>query len=156
MKIVRFLEGDSVRYGIQNKGMIQAIDGDPYGGIKLTDHNVEISTAMLLAPCVPTKIVAIGINYRSHALEFGHEIPPTPLMFLKPPSAVIGPGSEIVYPDMSGHVDYEGEVGVVIGHHQFAFNLQNLDIRSFGHQGRQLLAHNCGWVQVARGTPVIC
>jgi 2-keto-4-pentenoate hydratase/2-oxohepta-3-ene-1,7-dioic acid hydratase in catechol pathway len=63
----------------------------------------------------PTKIVCIGLNYAKHAAEFGNPIPEEPLMFLKPPSALIGPGEAIVMPKGAGQVDFEGEIGVRIG-----------------------------------------
>lgn len=63
----------------------------------------------------PTKVVCIGLNYAKHAAEFGNPIPEEPLMFLKPPSALIGPGEAIVMPKGAGQVDYEGEIGVRIG-----------------------------------------
>ena len=63
----------------------------------------------------PTKIVCIGLNYAKHAVEFGNPIPDEPLMFLKPASALIGPGDSIVLPKGAGQVDYEGEIGVRIG-----------------------------------------
>ena len=72
------------------------------------------SDVRLLAPCIPSKIVCLGVNYRSHAGEFNSQIPQTPLLFLKPPSAIIGPEDKIIYPEMSQRVDYEGELGVVI------------------------------------------
>jgi len=63
----------------------------------------------------PTKIVCVGRNYRAHAAELGNEVPPEPLIFLKPPSALIGAGDSIVLPRGAGRVDFEGEIGVVIG-----------------------------------------
>jgi 2-keto-4-pentenoate hydratase/2-oxohepta-3-ene-1,7-dioic acid hydratase in catechol pathway len=69
----------------------------------------------LLAPCTPSKIVALGLNYRSHAEEAKMPIPSVPLIFLKPSTAVIGHNDEIVLPSFSRRVDYEGELGVVIG-----------------------------------------
>jgi 2-keto-4-pentenoate hydratase/2-oxohepta-3-ene-1,7-dioic acid hydratase in catechol pathway len=63
----------------------------------------------------PTKIVCIGLNYAKHAAEFGNPIPEEPLMFLKPPSALIGTGEAIVMPTWAGQIDYEGEIGVRIG-----------------------------------------
>jgi len=66
-------------------------------------------------PCAPTKIVGVGLNYRAHALEMGKPLPSEPLLFLKPPSAVIGSGTPIVLPTGYERVDYEGELGVVIG-----------------------------------------
>ncbi|MDP1761430.1 MAG: fumarylacetoacetate hydrolase family protein, partial [Deltaproteobacteria bacterium] len=68
-----------------------------------------------LAPCEPTKIVALGLNYRDHALEIGHPLPEEPLLFMKPSTAVIGPDEDIVYPAMSRQVDYEAELAVVMG-----------------------------------------
>jgi 2-keto-4-pentenoate hydratase/2-oxohepta-3-ene-1,7-dioic acid hydratase in catechol pathway len=70
----------------------------------------------LLAPCLPSKIVAVGRNYAAHAAEFGHDLPAEPLIFLKPPSSVIGPGAAIVYPrHLSQRVDYEAELAVIVG-----------------------------------------
>ena len=68
----------------------------------------------LLPPCMPSKIVALGLNYRSHAEEMNHRIPTEPLIFLKPSTSVIGPEDNIIYPESSQRVDYEGELGVVI------------------------------------------
>ena len=69
----------------------------------------------LLAPCSPSKIVCLGLNYRSHAAETGFPIPEVPLIFLKPPTAVIGPGEHIILPRGTRRTDYEGELGVVMG-----------------------------------------
>jgi 2-keto-4-pentenoate hydratase/2-oxohepta-3-ene-1,7-dioic acid hydratase in catechol pathway len=74
-----------------------------------------LSSVRLLAPCVPTKIVCVGRNYAEHAREMGNAVRDEPLLFLKPPSAVIGPGGDIVYPPQSKRVDFEGELAVVIG-----------------------------------------
>ena len=73
-----------------------------------------LAAVQLLAPCAPTKIICLGRNYAAHARELGNEIPTRPLLFFKPPSAVIGPNDEIVMPD-SPRIDYEAELGVVIG-----------------------------------------
>lgn len=66
-------------------------------------------------PCAPTKIIGIGRNYRAHAIELGHPIPTVPLYFLKPPSSLIGSGATVLLPSESERVDYEGELGIVIG-----------------------------------------
>lgn len=71
--------------------------------------------AALLAPVTPSKILCVGRNYRKHAEELGNEVPDEPLLFLKPPSALLGPGGTIPWPAASERIDYEGEVGVVIG-----------------------------------------
>jgi len=69
----------------------------------------------LLSPCSPTKIIALGRNYAAHAAEHGAQVPSRPLIFLKPPSAVIGPGEAIVCPPQSAQVEYEAELAVVVG-----------------------------------------
>lgn len=78
------------------------------------DH-ILLSEARLLAAAVPSKIVCIGRNYAAHARELGNEVPSEPLIFLKPPSAIIGPGQPILRPPDSERVDHEGELGVVMG-----------------------------------------
>jgi 2-keto-4-pentenoate hydratase/2-oxohepta-3-ene-1,7-dioic acid hydratase in catechol pathway len=76
---------------------------------------VALGSVKLLAPCAPTKIVCVGRNYADHAKELGSTPPAEPLLFFKPPSSVIGPGDDIVYPRQSRRVDYEGELAAVIG-----------------------------------------
>lgn len=76
---------------------------------------VALADIRLLAPVQPSKIVCIGRNYREHAAELGNEVPKEPLIFLKPPSALLDPGATIILPPISNRVDYEGELGVVIG-----------------------------------------
>ncbi len=85
------------------------LDGAPTG------VSVGRAGARLLAPVTPSKILGIGRNYAAHAQELGNEPPKQPLVFLKPPSSVVGPDAEVVLPHQSQRVDYEGEVGVVIG-----------------------------------------
>jgi 2-keto-4-pentenoate hydratase/2-oxohepta-3-ene-1,7-dioic acid hydratase in catechol pathway len=77
--------------------------------------STPVADAALLAPVQPSKIVCVGRNYREHAAELGNEVPAEPLIFLKPPSSVIGPGESIVRPKISARVDHEAELGVVIG-----------------------------------------
>ena len=71
--------------------------------------------ARLVAPVSPTKIVCVGRNYAEHAKELGNEAPPEPILFLKPPSAILDPGGTIVRPAASQRVDFEGELAIVIG-----------------------------------------
>ena len=78
------------------------------------DH-LGLADAKLLAPVRPSKIVCVGRNYREHAAELGNEVPSEPLIFFKPPSSLLAPGGEIRRPRLSQRVDYEGELGVVIG-----------------------------------------
>jgi len=114
MKIVRFSIGKKTAYGVLNNRTIEKIQGNPFGTIKYSGSTCKLSDVKLLAPCVPSKIVCLGLNYQSHAKELKQQIPQTPLLFLKPTTAVIGTEDKIIYPQMSQQVDYEGELGVVI------------------------------------------
>ena len=114
MKIVRFTTGNKVKYGILNGESIHAIEGKPFRYLKLTDDYYRLNDVKLLYPCLPSKIVCLGLNYRGHAKEVNAPLPDVPLIFLKPSTAVIGPEANIVYPPSSTRVDYEGELGVVI------------------------------------------
>jgi 2-keto-4-pentenoate hydratase/2-oxohepta-3-ene-1,7-dioic acid hydratase in catechol pathway len=75
----------------------------------------DIAIQRFLAPAIPGKIIAVGLNYRDHAAELGLAVPEEPILFMKPASSVIGPGEKIQYPVQSGRVDYEAVLGVVIG-----------------------------------------
>jgi 2-keto-4-pentenoate hydratase/2-oxohepta-3-ene-1,7-dioic acid hydratase in catechol pathway len=114
MRIVRFAYRGRTQFGVLKDDNIQPIRGNPFSLIEPLGTPVKLTEARLLAPSVPSKIVAIGVNYKSHAAEFKHELPAQPLIFLKPPTAVINPGDDIVYPPSSIQVDYEAELGVVI------------------------------------------
>jgi 2-keto-4-pentenoate hydratase/2-oxohepta-3-ene-1,7-dioic acid hydratase in catechol pathway len=76
---------------------------------------IPLEEASLLPPVRPSKIVCIGRNYREHAAELGHDVPKEPLLFLKATSALLAPGGVVRRPKISERVDYEGELGVVIG-----------------------------------------
>jgi 2-keto-4-pentenoate hydratase/2-oxohepta-3-ene-1,7-dioic acid hydratase in catechol pathway len=136
MRIARFSADDAVHYGIvDSTGAAQGvasnghgpedlsiaqIAGHPFGpsvdDIKLTGARYRVADVRLLAPVLPTKVVAIGRNYVEHARELGNEPPSEPLMFLKPSTSVIGPGERIVRPaHLSNRVDFEGELAVVFG-----------------------------------------
>ena len=114
MKIVRFAVDGKVGYGILTGETIQAIEDKPFRYIKPAGRYHELNEVRLLSPCTPSKIVALGLNYHSHARELNSPLPDAPLIFLKPSTAVIGPEDSIVYPPSSSRVDYEGELAVVI------------------------------------------
>ncbi len=122
MRIVRFVVQGKTKYGILEGNIIHSIKGSPFTNFKRNNLTLksngtthELSKVRLLAPCSPSKIVCIGLNYRSHAEEFKLPIPSVPLIFLKPSTAVIGPNETIVLPIDWRRVDYEGELAVVIG-----------------------------------------
>lgn len=120
MKFCRFSADNKVAYGVIEDGVVHEIDknpfcGDPPGDIRKIAER-KFTDVRLLAPVVPSKIVAIGLNYKAHAAEFNKPLPEEPMLFMKPSTAVIGPGDSIVYPThMSHRVDYEGELAVVVG-----------------------------------------
>ena len=94
---------------------VAAIAEHPFGTIELTGERWALPDVRLLAPLLPSKIVGIGKNYAEHVAEMGGEAPAAPLLFLKPPTAVIGPGDAIRLPVDSDEVHFEGELTVVVG-----------------------------------------
>ncbi len=117
MKFTRFerLVDGAPAFGIEEGGMVVEVDFSPSEGLKVIGEEHPLEKVKLLPPCEPTKIVAVGLNYVDHAREIGMPLPEEPLIFLKPPSSVIGQGDAILLPDMSKHVEYEAELAVVIG-----------------------------------------
>lgn len=103
------------RFGVIEGERVRQIAGDVFGMWYPVNQSWPVDRVKLLAPIVPSKIVCVGRNYREHAAELGNAVPTEPLIFLKPPSAVIGPDEPIVLPAISQRVDHEGELGVVIG-----------------------------------------
>jgi 2-keto-4-pentenoate hydratase/2-oxohepta-3-ene-1,7-dioic acid hydratase in catechol pathway len=117
MKFLRFRTQDSkVRQGYREAGKVFEITGEILGEYHSTGNEYNFNDIKFLPPCSPTKIVAVGLNYRNHAEELKKKIPDEPLLFIKPSTSIIGHEDKIIYPHhMSSRVDYEGELGVVIG-----------------------------------------
>jgi 2-keto-4-pentenoate hydratase/2-oxohepta-3-ene-1,7-dioic acid hydratase in catechol pathway len=115
MKFGRFKKDDRIFYGTVEDDYVREITGDIFSKYTILSNTVSLKEVEILAPCMPSKIIAVGLNYRSHAEEVKMELPEKPILFLKPSSAVIGPEQHILYPAMSRRVDYESELGVVIG-----------------------------------------
>jgi 2-keto-4-pentenoate hydratase/2-oxohepta-3-ene-1,7-dioic acid hydratase in catechol pathway len=115
MHIIRFQTASGPEFGIVEGETIYLAEGDYARGFQRGASVAELSQLSLLSPCQVTKIVAVGRNYVAHAVEHGQEVPSQPLIFLKPPSAVIGPGDSIVCPRQSAQVEHEGELAVVVG-----------------------------------------
>ena len=116
MKIVRVdTEVDDITYGGVEPEGIRLYRGTPFVAWEPTEIVVPWDQARLLAPVIPTKIIAAGHNYVDHANEMGHAVPEDPLIFLKPPTSVIGPLQSIRIPASVGEVHHEAELAVVIG-----------------------------------------
>ncbi|MGH2386522.1 MAG: fumarylacetoacetate hydrolase family protein, partial [Candidatus Limnocylindria bacterium] len=116
MRIVRYRGTDGPAWGIVGAGdRVRAIGADPF-----TDHEPGVDVGSLgelelLAPAAPSTLICVGRNYREHAAEFDNPVPDEPLLFLKPPSSIIAPGAKIHYPALSGRVDPEAELAIIIG-----------------------------------------
>jgi len=126
MKYCRFLLDHGPQYGLVESvagrdEITRVFSAAPEQAASLEDMptkriaRVPLSEAALLAPVTPSKIVCVGRNYRAHAAELGNEVPAEPLIFLKPPSSLLAPGGVIIRPRVSERVDFEGELGIVIG-----------------------------------------
>lgn len=118
--IVRYERNGKVKHGwmVEDENKVRVIEGDIYKiqtakpimtGLELPLHEITLK-----APAQPSKVICIGVNYRDHAAEMGLDLPEEPLMFLKPSTAVVGPGEPIVYPKLTSNLHYEGELAVVI------------------------------------------
>ncbi len=116
MRFARFAIGSTIGYGtVEDNGRLRAITTTPFLPWEPTDETFEVSHVRMLSPVLPSKVCAIGLNYRAHAEEQGKPLPEEPLLFLKPSTSVIGPGDVILMPPQSERVDHEAELAVVIG-----------------------------------------
>lgn len=119
MKICRFVAADSIapRFGILRGNSIEEITNAPWSSEPSSKpgKSLSLTSVKLLAPVTPSKIVCVGRNYAAHAAELGNEVPKEPLIFLKPPSSIVGSATPIVLPKFSSKIEHEGELGLVVG-----------------------------------------
>ena len=116
MKIVRIdAEADDITYGTVEPDGIRLYHGSPFFQWERSETVLPITEVKLLAPVIPTKVIAVGKNYVDHAAEMGSDVPETPVIFLKPPTAVVGPMAPIRLPAASREVHHEAELAVVMG-----------------------------------------
>jgi 2-keto-4-pentenoate hydratase/2-oxohepta-3-ene-1,7-dioic acid hydratase in catechol pathway len=113
-RVYRILHEGEPRHAVEHGEELQLVRGDLFGEWTAGDR-IPREGQRLLAPVLPSKIVAIGLNYKDHAAEQGKAVPAEPMMFLKPSTSVIGPEEPIVLPEFAGRIDHEAELGVVIG-----------------------------------------
>lgn len=117
MKYLRFIYQSTVREGLSPDGdAIHILEGDIFSSFRpgpFLCRGKDIET--WLPPTMPSKVVAVGLNYRDHALETGYPIPEEPLLFIKPSTCVIANGNSVILPEASKRVDYEAELAIVIG-----------------------------------------
>ena len=119
MRFCRFLPNaqstSEPLYGLLEGEQVREISGAPWAQWSQGSRAWPASGVRLVAPVAPSKIVCVGRNYAAHAAELGNEVPKEPLIFLKPPSAIIGPGEAIVLTPQSQKVEHEGELGLIVG-----------------------------------------
>jgi 2-keto-4-pentenoate hydratase/2-oxohepta-3-ene-1,7-dioic acid hydratase in catechol pathway len=114
MKIFRFKHQNQTHYGVLKEERLYPLNGSVFRNFKVEKRGIPISEVSILPPVKPSKIIAVGLNYKNHAMERGKAIPEEPLIFLKAASAVIGPHDIIIYPKKAKRVDYEGELALIM------------------------------------------
>ena len=157
-KIARFRTRDgAVRYGVlEGEDTLRTIDGDPFGEWRVTDARVPLAHVRLLAPVDPPNIIAIGLNYRAHAIESGERLPERPIVFLKATSSLCGPEDAIILPRVApDEVDFEGELTIVIGRSAHHVPVESALSYALGYTcGNDVSARDCILrldTQLARG-----
>ncbi|HEX6401064.1 MAG TPA: fumarylacetoacetate hydrolase family protein [Actinomycetota bacterium] len=137
MRLLRFRYGERISTGAIERGSdeVQVLKGTFFEDPLPTGETVPLDDVHLLAPVLPSKLVCVGKNYAAHAAEFGMDVPEEPLLFLKPSTAVIGPGDPIQLLPISRRIDYEGELAVVIG--RIARDVRAEDA------GKHILGYSC-------------
>jgi 2-keto-4-pentenoate hydratase/2-oxohepta-3-ene-1,7-dioic acid hydratase in catechol pathway len=115
-RIFRVSENNQAVFAVERDGELRRATGDPFAALSAGAAIAGgLGAVRLLPPVMPSKIVCVGLNYKDHAGEVGKALPAEPLLFIKPASAVIGPGDPIRIPPGVGRVDHEAELGIVIG-----------------------------------------
>lgn len=116
MRFVRYQSKvEAPRFGWVRGDRLGPVEGSPFGEFRRLEANDSLKGVTLLPPVVPGKIIGVGKNYVAHAQEMDSKVPDVPLIFLKPPSALLAPGAAIVLPPQSQQVEHEAELAVVIG-----------------------------------------
>lgn len=115
MRICRVSSDEGLFFGVVEGDAVILMNGHPFGGLEPEGRIVPLAEVRLVAPVLPSKVVAVGRNYADHAREMGNDVPAEPMIFLKPSTSVIGPGEPITLPWQSEQVDHEAELAVVIG-----------------------------------------
>jgi 2-keto-4-pentenoate hydratase/2-oxohepta-3-ene-1,7-dioic acid hydratase in catechol pathway len=151
-----------IYYGLLQLSMkVQVLDAPPWLQGQPTDLILEPDDYEILAPCAPSKIIAVGKNYAEHAAEMGTDVPAEPLIFLKPPTSVIASLAKIQYPPQSQRVDYEGELALVIGDRVFNCTPKEAQMKIWGYTiandvtARDLQKKDSQWTR-AKGFDTFC
>jgi 2-keto-4-pentenoate hydratase/2-oxohepta-3-ene-1,7-dioic acid hydratase in catechol pathway len=135
MRIVRVEFEGKPLFGILKDDEVRSIKGNPFEELEPGEQLGRLSDLKLLAPVEPSKVIALGLNYRDHAQEMNQPLPDEPILFIKPATSVIGPFEDIIYAERSARVDYEAELAVVIKD-------QAKDVKP-GYAGEYILGYTC-------------
>ena len=134
MRIIRFeTQTTEPQFGWIHDGRVGIIQGNPFGEFRRFQETYDLSDVKLLLPCLPSKIIAVGRNYREHVEEMDTEIPAYPMIFLKPPSSLITNGEKIILPPQSKLVEHEAELAVVVGKRSRWLTKENALAAVFGY-----------------------
>ncbi len=162
MKFLRFVGKDNVeRYGWLHDDCVGLVEGNLFGEYRRLEASFKLSEVKILAPVIPEKIICLGRNFVEHAKEQGVEVPESPLIFLKPPSAVIAEAEEVVLPLQSQQVEHEAELVVVIGKQGRWIPIEDAQNYVFGYTignditARDLQAKDGQWTR-AKGFDTFC
>lgn len=152
----------NVYYGLlELNRSVHILDAPPWLKGQPSEQVLEPGSYQLLAPCAPSKVVAVGKNYANHAAEMGTTVPQEPLLFLKPSTSVLGPERAISYPPLSQQVDYEGELALVIGAYCVNCTPEEAQTRIWGYTiandvtARDLQKRDSQWTR-AKGFDTFC
>jgi 2-keto-4-pentenoate hydratase/2-oxohepta-3-ene-1,7-dioic acid hydratase in catechol pathway len=158
MKILRYEESGATHYGIiEESGAIQQLAGSPFDSLGTSGETTSLDRVRVLAPIAQPRIFGVGLNYAAHAAESGKEPPPQPMLFLLPWTAVINPGDNIVYPKQGQHIDYEGELTVIIGKETKDVTRENALDHVFGYTiGNDVSERVIQKAEMAQGCMLIC
>jgi 2-keto-4-pentenoate hydratase/2-oxohepta-3-ene-1,7-dioic acid hydratase in catechol pathway len=162
MKFIRYqYKNQAAHFGWIYEDRVGPVEGEPFGEFRRLEVETPINEVRLLSPILPGKIICVGRNYIEHAREHNAEVPEWPMLFMKPPSSVIGPGDNILLPPQSEQVEHEVELAVVIGrsgkwiqpddalNHVFGYTLAN-DVTA-----RDLQSKDGQWTR-AKGFDTFC
>ena len=133
MKYIRFQKNGLLHQGILEGNVIRAIKGAVFDAQQQAESTIGLKDVKILAPVTPTKIIAVGLNYTDHAKELKLSTPKEPLIFLKPPSSIIGTGDTIRLPREAERVDYEAEMGIVIKKKSRNLSYEEAESHIFGY-----------------------
>jgi 2-keto-4-pentenoate hydratase/2-oxohepta-3-ene-1,7-dioic acid hydratase in catechol pathway len=138
MRVARYRTTDGEpSYGLVTgegaDGVVRRLDGSPFEGVRETGESLPLAEVTLLAPVEPSKVLCFGRNYAEHAKELGNEVPDVPVVFSKFSTAVVGPGAEVAYPQLTSNLHFEGELAVVIGRRCTRLSVEQVPEVVFGY-----------------------